>query len=367
MNHCNNFNHARWGRRAAGSGRQHGLTLIEFLIAIGLGLMIVAALTLLIAQQSATQSEFEKSSRQIENGRYAMQILSDDVQLAGFYGEFSDTSALAAPVAVSDPCLSPVLPANVENDMPFAVVGFDSPSDTTGISCINSANHKPGTDILVVRRADVEEVAKAAAVAGQVYMQSGLVPPSGVTFEKRVGSGSDTSVFVLKKKDLVTDAPLHKFLVRIYYLSPCSVPVGATCTAAADGGNPIPTLKMTEMTTSGGVTSFTTVPLVEGIENFQVDYGFDSVAPADGAPDGPFVSTAPAVASWADLVAIRVHILVRNLETSPGHNDTKTYAMGYMNGASAQTVTPAAGTLGYKRRLFSQLIRLVNPSARRDK
>ena len=42
-------------------------------------------------------------SRQIENGRFAMEILSEDIRLAGFYGEL-DVKAVAAPAAILDPC-----------------------------------------------------------------------------------------------------------------------------------------------------------------------------------------------------------------------------------------------------------------------
>ena len=129
---------------------------------------------------------------------------------------------------------------------------------------------------------------------------------------------------------------------------------------------------MVALTTVGGAAAFVTTPLVEGIENLQIDYGIDSVPPGDGAPDGQFLSTPPVpdpndLTSWSNVVALRVHVLARNNERSPGYNDNKTYSMGYMNGASAQQVTPAAGTLGYKRRMFIQSVRLTNPSARRDR
>lgn len=361
---------------------QTGLTLIEFLIAMTLGLMIVAALTLLIAQQSATQTEFEKSSRQIENGRYALQILNDEIQLAGYYGEFFNVAALDTPGAMPDPCSTTVL--NIDSAMKFAVQGYDSPASPAGlVSCIAAANHVPGTDILVIRRTDTTAMTPAVAAsgaAGQIYLQAGTLPPevgaSGLI--KVLGEGSDlpgTSVFNLERKGPSGPSFLRKFVVNIFFVSPCSVPVGANCSSAADGGNPIPTLKMVALTTVGGAAAFTTTPLVEGIENLQIDYGIDSlpagappvVPQGDGTPDGQFVSTPPDLPSWANVVALRIHVLARNIETSPGYNDNKTYAMGYMNGASAQQVTPAPGTLGFKRRLFSQSIRLTNPSARRER
>jgi type IV pilus assembly protein PilW len=361
---------------------QRGSTLVEWMVSITIGLVLLAGLTTLIAQQSSTQAELEKSSRQIENGRYAMQLLNEDIQMAGFYGEFSNVSGLAVPGALPDPCS--VVVANIEAAMVFPVQGYDSLATTSGLlTCIDPLNHVDYTDILVVRRVEPATltiaVAASAAASGQVYLQSGLTA-SGLVFEKKMGTGGNTSGF-----DLLTQAkpaiaaasgvpatpaipavaaPLRKFLVHIYFVSPCSVPAsgGSTCTSAADGGKPIPTLKVVELSSSG---SMSTTPLVEGIENMQIDYGIDSTG-NDGAPDGEFLATPVAVADWANVVALRVHLLTRNNESSAGYVDSKTYEMGYDNAGNVQTVTPATAVQSYKRRLFSQLIRVVNTSSRRD-
>jgi type IV pilus assembly protein PilW len=350
---------------------QRGMTLVEWMVAITIGLILLAGLTTLIVQQSSTQAELEKSSRQIENGRYAMQLLNEDIQMAGYYGEFSKVSTLAVPGSLPDPCLIAV--SSIEPAMVFPVQGYDSLA--TGLStCIAAANHVPGTDILVVRRVEptlLTLAAAAAAAGGQVYLQSGLTD-SGLEFSKKLGTGTDasgTSVFTLFNRDGTTLASLRKFLVHIYFISPCNVMSGATCSSSDDGGKPIPTLKMMELSASGATTVMSTTPLVEGIENMQIDYGIDTTG--DGAPDGQFVATPPAVAGWASLVALRVHLLARNNESSAGYVDPKTYGMGYNSGGTAQTVTPTTDSYGnnvrpYKRRLFSQVIRVVNQSSRRD-
>ena len=366
--------------------RQRGMTLIELMISMTIGLILLAALTVLIVQQSSTQAELEKSSRQIENGRYAMYLLNEDVQMAGYYGEFSGTIAVPGPVPVAvpgalpDPCLTTA--SALEAAMVFPVQGYDFPNaSTVRPSCIAAANHVSGTDILVVRRVEpaTSTLAVAAAAAGgQVYLQSGLTT-SGLEFNKKLGTGADaagTSVFTLLNKDGTT-ASLRKFVVRIYFVSPCSVMSGTACTSADDGGKPIPTLKMLELSASGGATTLSTTPLVEGIENLQIDYGIDTTG--DGSPDGQFLSTPPlypspsvsVVPRWADTVALRMHLLARNNESSAGYVDPKTYAMGYNSAAAVQTVAPVTDTYGnnvrpYKRHVFSQLIRIVNPSSRRD-
>lgn len=364
MKHLNFSHHLAIHGLPQGLRHQCGTTLVEWMVSITIGLILLAGLTTLIAQQSSTQAELEKSSRQIENGRYAMQLLNEDIQMAGYYGEFSNAGSLTVPTALPDPCAVTV--SAIEPAMAFPVQGYDAL--TTGLStCINAANHVDGTDILVVRRVDPDPVAIAAAAAdGQVYLQSGLTS-SGLEFFKKMGVGSDTSVFDLYKKDKTTQAPLRKFLVHIYFISPCNVPVGTNCTGAADGGRPIPTLKVVELSHSGASTTMTTTPLVEGIENMQIDYGFDTTGDGtpdsyakDAAPEADWATNPTAVAHWGNVMALRLNLLARSNESSAGYLDTKTYNLG-LSGTTTATNDP------FKRRVFSQLIRVVNPSSRRDR
>ena len=146
--------------------------------------------------------------------------------------------------------------------------------------------------------------------------------------------------------------------LHIYYVSPCNLyAAGATtCTAAADGGRPVPTLKRLEITSSAGVTAFATTPLVDGIQNLQFDYGIDNNG--DGSPASPFV-TAPAVADWPNVMAVRVNLLARNTDPSGGYVDGKTYNMGVSG-----TVGPFSDA--YKRHVYSGTVRVINPSGRRE-
>ena len=345
-------------RRSRGTGwqRQRGVTLIEWMISITIGLVLVAGLSLLFAQQSSTQAELEKSSRQIESGRYAMQLLRDDVQLAGFYGEY--TLPVSAPAA-ANPCTK--VAAELNSSRAFAVQGYDAPgaslpSDFSGCP-LDAANHRAGTDILVVRRADTATVSGGLTV-GQVYLQSGItVSQTNATVIAIAASTTvDNTVFNLKDKSGVY-TPLRKYLVRIYFVSPCSVAAGTSCSGTDDGGAPIPTLKRMELTAAGGSPTFTTVPLVEGIENMQVDYGVD-VTNGDGAPDS-YVTTVSTLADWANVMALRINLLSRNNERSTGYVDNKSYALGL---AGATTATGDS----FKRHVFSQLVRVVNPGSWRD-
>ena len=52
--------------------RQRGLSLIELMISIALGLIILAAVTTLFIDQNKTRTDLDKANRLVENGRYAL-------------------------------------------------------------------------------------------------------------------------------------------------------------------------------------------------------------------------------------------------------------------------------------------------------
>ena len=62
---------------------QGGFSLIELMIAITLGLLIMSGLTTIFVKNSQARSEIERSNRQLESGRYAMALLTDDLRMAG--------------------------------------------------------------------------------------------------------------------------------------------------------------------------------------------------------------------------------------------------------------------------------------------
>ena len=110
------------------------------------------------------------------------------------------------------------------------------------------------------------------------------------------------------------------------------------------------------------------MPLVEGIENMQLEYGIDNVSglPAAGCVarlrDGvlDLYTTAPAADQWQDVMTVKVHLLARNNEITSGHTDDKRYNLG----PTAPAFSPGGA---FKRHVYSQLIRAVNPIGRRER
>lgn len=332
------------------------MTLVELMVAIAIGLFLVAGIGALIAQQSSSRTELDKTGRQIENGRYAFTLLQDEIEHAGYYGQYSMT--MQPPAAMPDPCATDKV--SIDAALALPLQGYDSPTTVPSplSNCLADANHVPGTDILVVRRLETDDPLPplASAIAGQVYVQA--TPSAKITDIGPDPTPAAPSKYTLLQKDNVTPAELRRYIERIYFVSPCHVyAAGATtCTSAADGGKPVPTLKRLEISSVGGVTAFVTTPLVDGIENMQLDYGVDGIG--SGAPAVPFV-TAPGLVDWPNVMAVQVNLLARNTATTPGYSDGKTYRMG-----AAGSIGPFSD--GYKRHVYTGTVRAINPSSRRE-
>lgn len=64
---------------------QMGLTLIELMIAMAIGLVIVIAATVIYLSTANSQRALERKSSSMENGSFVLQLLGRDIMNAGFY------------------------------------------------------------------------------------------------------------------------------------------------------------------------------------------------------------------------------------------------------------------------------------------
>ncbi|MBC7976331.1 MAG: prepilin-type N-terminal cleavage/methylation domain-containing protein, partial [Myxococcales bacterium] len=141
--------------------RSRGFTLIELMISVALGLIVLAALTSFFVRTSANRSEMERNSRQIENGRYAVNALRDDLALAGFYADITQPSTTVWNMPAG--CVTTVADMGVKPDglapqLPVPIVLYPAGVGMPG-GC--TADYLAGTDVLVIRRLNSEPVTVA--------------------------------------------------------------------------------------------------------------------------------------------------------------------------------------------------------------
>lgn len=309
--------------------RQRGISMVEVMVAMALGLVILLAVTIIFTNNSRTRGEMEKSGRQVENGRYALMLLSDEISNAGFWGE-----AGAQNVPGTLPPLCPLSTADVVDALGVPVQGGSVSG--TAPSCISTA--KSASDYLAIRRASTCATGSSGCDAfadGYFHLQvSACTTQSpGVPLVKTAAAD-----LTAKKRNCTTAAPIYRLLSRVYFISGADV--------------------LSRVELANGAYS-DAIQLVEGIEQLHFEYGLDTAPVArDGAVD-EFTAN-PTAAQWPDVVAVRIWLVARNLEKTAGYVDGRTYQLG------ESSYSVPAGMEGYKREVYSTTVYLNNVSGRRQ-
>ncbi len=349
--------------RRAVRRHQRGFSLVEVMVGLTVGMMLVAGLALMFGNASRASGELERSMRHIENGRHAIDLLSEDLSMAGFYGTAPVTRFSAGNINVT-PCASAgVLAAELNGThavaapptLPLPVRGYTPSEVPAQLPCM-PLDWREDTQVLVLRRLDTTVLPVGnPIVASSLVLQSSHHPDDTLPFLATTSGNG----LVLRDRAGQPNG-VRRFILRIYYLSRCS-----ECGGTRDGDG-IPTLRRLDLQANG----FTSVPLAEGIEAAAFDYGFDTSG--DGVPDrwiglagtsgGPEAALADQ-AGWGNVVAVRISLLSRNTEATPGWQDSRSFPMG-LQGLAPYTVPAFTDT--FKRRVASTTVRLHSVAGLRE-
>jgi type IV pilus assembly protein PilW len=370
--------------------KQLGLSLVELMIALTIGLLLLTGLSLIFVNSSQANRELQKTAEQIENGRYASELIAQELRLAGFYGHFHDLPT--APGGTPDPCLVPTSAGDLttmESALALPVQGFRAAdlatrADVSGTTCaskglLTNANLRPGSDVLVIRRASTTVVAMTAStIANEIYIQgTGSQAELQIGVNAVLGSNKANGAASTLFTHTGVAAPVRKYHVHVYFVAPCSVGSGTAtvntetisgvCTSSDDS---IPTLKRLELRESGGSTTMTIVSLVEGIEYFKIEYGVDTTPTTTdittGLPgDATVDSYVTSAADWTQVIAAKVFLLARNTSATAGHVDNKSYLLGTAPGVAGTNLV-SAPTDNFRRHTYTAAVRLMNTSGRRE-
>lgn len=322
---------------------QTGLTLVELLVGLALGLIVTAALLLLFANASASGQNLARSGAQIENGRYVSELLREELRLAGFYGEIS---ASMATDTVANHCAPTAFPATPVA-FPVPVQGIAS-DDADDLACL--PDHKSDTDAIAVHRLDVEALPVASVASEPSYFMQYSFCESGIDAQKvKVGKGAEgVGTFDLHARACTTENTVRKYVSRIYYVATCN---------RCDPSDNIPTLKRVDIV--GGVAQ-APVALADGVEEMRFEYGLDTTAGGDGSADEYRTADDVDVALWPDVMTVKAHFITKSPEKVLGDqlSTDQTFNLG-----AVEVEAPADG---HSRRAYSSVIRLVNPSSVRE-
>ena len=311
------------------SQQQSGFSMVELLIAVALGIVLSWAILDVTLNSSRTARELELTSEMVENGRYLTNLLSGELQLAGFYGRLEDYVDVTV-TAQPDACV--LSSTSLRNGMNYPVFGLDdvAPGDTTCDSYVMLT----GTDALLIRRADTTSVNTTAGLdTNKHYLQETV---TAVVLEK---FSSTVDHFTLREKNGTTVAAIREYHQDIYFVGTDNV--------------------FNRLSLING--AYTLEPLVEGVDDFQLVYGIDrsgdGIANADGG-NPAFVELPASASEWEDVVSVKVFLLLSSTSNAPRLADGKTYSYADKAGITFSD--------SKKRRLFSAVARLTNVSIKRS-
>jgi type IV pilus assembly protein PilW len=352
--------------------RQRGLTIVELMISMTLGLLIMGALTYVYVGARATYRVNENLARLQESGRFALDYIGQDLRMVSFAGCRSRNLNANNTLMIARPAIAFTGVAD-------GIAGFEDGAGWTNPSSVARLRG----DVLVLRRAaggGTEIAANTNAGAATVTLKNncaglrrgdyvvlasceravvfritnevenncggGVLPtvlqhaPGGAGADGSGGNGNNGIVAGSSSHQIIdtfhvdTRASVYRFDEVSYF-------IGAN--AAGQPG-------LYRASLNGGVEE-----LVDNIEDIDVLYGVDTSVPPDGVADA--YRRADAVANWGQVVSVRVSLLAVSPDAGIA-TATQTYAFRDSTGDGRADVQSAPDSR--LRQVFSTTIALRN-------
>ena len=346
------------------SRHQRGLTLVELMIALVLGLFLIGGLLQIFISSKQTYRMQEALSRLQENGRFAIDFMTRDIRLAGFKGCSSRSYAALPPVLNLD--LNQ--PTAFLYDFNTAIQGFEATSKDAWTPTMVAGITEPfknGSDVITIRRADEQGFAVTVQDVNKLTLDNST--PDPVPANKPILTASNANLTAssdnLKSAGFLNSSGANNCAIAV--VSDC-VDVAVVFQVSAinanilgysqgdclvDGdivppGNALAKLPSTDVvsqvfpinTTSYYVRTANGHPslyrrigtqdaqeLVEGVESMEILYGVDTdvkdtpnygTADYYAKADALYVAgdAATTAANWAKVVSVRISLLMTTID-----------------------------------------------------
>jgi len=281
-----------------GNRASRGLSLIELMVALVIGLLLLAGALTVYMQSRSTYRTNDVASRMQEVGRYALDVIGPDVRLAGFWGLTNRPASFTNGAgAVGGDCggnwaVNVALPIEGRDAKATGGNGYDlACAVTAGVTAVDWA------DVLIVRRAATET---AALEDGRLQVQSNR--EAAALFSDGVrpanfGAG--------------TQSETHNLISEAYY-------VGEG--AAVNG---LRQFSLRRQTLIGGGPSMRDDEVIPGVQDLQVQFGLD--VNGDGTVER-YVNPEDPIPAGARIATVQLWLLVVAEEREVGFTDDHTYS-----------------------------------------
>lgn len=354
------------------SRAQHGLTLVELLVAVTLGALILATVVGVFVANSRNYKQNEAITQLQDNARFAIDSLSRDLSMAGYWGGVRPIDAsrsilisAAAAAALSATAIpgdcGPASPPSGRSWLldPSTPLEFRDHQSTTPASTISRCLTalQPNTDVVMIRRVS-GQWARDISSAGSATLN---LPPGRLYLKSNQSAGAlfraDSSTTISQPVDcadpatgIATGCPPQDLPAQIYAYKPSLYFVHDV-----SGSVTVPTLCRYALRDdiNGQSPAMEEDCLAEGVENLQLEWGIDN--DDDGVVD-QWTST-PAGNLMPQARSVRIFLLVRAADPSAATgSDTKEFS--FANYSSSGDSSFVSG--GVLRRLFTTTVEIKN-------
>jgi type IV pilus assembly protein PilW len=278
--------------------RAAGMTLIELMVAMAIGLFLTWGAIQVYLQSKNNYRMAEIVARLQENVRFALETMEPDIRLAGYWGQHNEPSLVDVPATITVSCDG----ADVSAELLDVAVAIDASDDSYELPCAPFSDARAGSDVLIVRHASGQPMLRQA---GQIQVQSSLAA-SRLFEDGLLPNGFDDST-----------STTHDLVLHAYYVDNAS---------SFDAGAP----SLRRLTLVNGAV-MEDQEIVTGAENLQVQFGLDTND--DGTVERYVDRDHPAVTPGdvgylpdARVVALRLWLLMRaDAVPDPGFSDNREY------------------------------------------
>lgn len=329
---------------------QQGLTLVEVMVAMTIGLVLLGGVVTVMSSSQSTYRVNEAMARMQENARYAFQLLSRDIRMAGYRGCRGDivtiTNVLNGKAdflwrfdqplegyeATSANGWDPTLPSEINVPLTGGNMGRDiivlRGVESNYAKVISHASES--ADLVVEGGGDIKTgnaVLVSNCQGAAIFKATGVSNVSGqkvITHADNPGGSAGSNALAALGKSF-KDGEVAQISTRSYYIR--ENPAGIPSLYRKRGSQPAE-------------------ELVEGVENMQVEYGEDT----NGDKTIDIYHKANAVTNWENVVSVRIDLLVQSVDDKIT-SQPQTYTF------DGEAVTPTDQRL---RQTFSAVIALRN-------
>ena len=380
--------------------KSQGFTIVELMVAITLGLIILAVISQVYVSSKKTYRVQEALSRLQENGRYAIDLLGRDIRMAGYMGCIgagTTLNSIANPVTGLTLLNTTTSPPSLEG-----IIGYQQASVPTSGYPVLRTEVKANTDVIQIQhfstnsskvttpgtptKANIQiqgnasnfqplEVLVVTNCVNADFFQATTVSSGSGDVTIAHATNTNTTNFTVGSYAPYNNSEVLRLESAVYYIGTTNAgfacPANSLCRKRLGFFVTSDANKFCTNAAAGTTHGYCVEQIAEGVEDLQVLYGVNSLNNSTNTP-ARFVSASSITTNncttsalcWPRVVSTRINLLLRTVDTTISPENVLTYPNSQIplfNG-SPPTITASSTTAPARalRRVYTETLTLRN-------